>query len=87
MPEKMTRVPRLSIILTIVAVGMVFSISIMDYYKLNPNPAVILLPIIVLTNLVDRFYKTTDEGGIIAALTCSLIGLFVRASFTSPLKP
>lgn len=68
MPEKMSRVPRLSIILTIVAIGMVFSISIMEYFQLNPNPAAVLLPIIVLTNMVDRFYATTDENGIVSAI-------------------
>lgn len=80
LPEKMARVPRLSIILTIVAIGMVFSISIMDYYQLNPNPAVILLPIIVLTGMVDRFYATTDESGILAALY-RLVWTFIVTAF------
>jgi hypothetical protein len=68
MPSHMTRIPRLSIILTIVAIGMGFSVSIMDYFQLNPNPSIILLPIIILTNLVDRFYSTTDEHGFIASI-------------------
>ena len=68
MPSHMTRRPRLSIILTIVAIGMGFSVSIMEYFQLNPNPSIILLPIIILTNLVDRFYSTTDEHGFAASI-------------------
>ena len=68
LPEKMSRTPRLSIILTIVAIGMGFSISILEYFQLNPDPTVILLPIIVLTNLVDRFYSTAEDKSFASAV-------------------
>ena len=54
--------------LTIVAIAMVFSVSFMDYYDLNPSPAVVLLPIIVLTGLVDRVYAIADEKGLAVAI-------------------
>lgn len=63
LPEKMTRVPRLSIVLTIVAIAMVLSVSLMDFYNLNPSASVVLLPIIVMTSLVDRVYAIADEKG------------------------
>ena len=67
-PEKMNRAPRLSIILTIVAISMVMIISGMEYYDFNPDAEVVLLPIIVLANLVDRFYTTADERGLVSAI-------------------
>ena len=68
MPEKMTRVPRLSIVMTIVAIAMVLCVSVMDYYELNPSATVVLLPIIVMTSLVDRVYAIAEEDGIGIAL-------------------
>jgi hypothetical protein len=68
LPEHMTRVPRLSIVLTIVAVAMVLSVSLMDFYNLNPTASVVLLPIIVMTSLVDRVYAIADEKGIAVAI-------------------
>lgn len=68
MPEKMTRVPRLSIVLTIVAIAMVLSVSLMEYYNLNPSATVVLLPIIVMTSLVDRVYAIADENGVAVAV-------------------
>ena len=68
LPEHMTRVPRLSIVLTIVAIAMVLSVSLMDYYNLNPNASVVLLPIIVMTSLVDRVYAIADEKGLAVAI-------------------
>lgn len=68
MPEKMTRVPRLSIVMTIVAITMVLSVSVMDYFNLNPTATVVLLPIIVMTSLVDSVYRIADDHGIAVAL-------------------
>jgi hypothetical protein len=67
-PEKITRVPRLSIVLTIVAIAMTLSVSMMDYYNLNPSATVVLLPIIVMTSLVDRVYAIADEKGVAVSL-------------------
>lgn len=68
MPEKMTRVPRLTIVLTLVAIAMTLSVSLMDYYDLNPSASVVLLPVIVLTGIVDRAYGIVDEYGVTVAL-------------------
>jgi len=68
MPEKMNRAPRLTIVFTIVALSMTFSVSLMDYYDLNPAGHILLLPIVILTSLVDRFYTTSDESGLHIAL-------------------
>ena len=68
LPKKMSRAPRLSIVMTIVAITMVFSVSLMDYFNLNPNPSVVLLPIVVLVSLVDRIYAITDENGLAVAI-------------------
>ena len=40
----------------------------MDYFSISPAGHVLLLPIIILTSLVDRLYKTLDEDGIKIAL-------------------
>lgn len=68
MPEKLTRVPRLTIVLTLVAIAMTLSVSLMDYFDLNPSASVVLLPVIVLTGIVDRAYGIVDEYGVTVAL-------------------
>ena len=68
LPEHMSRVPRLSIVLTIVAVAMVLSVSLMEFYNLNPTASVVLLPIIVMSSLVDRVYAIADERGVGVAI-------------------
>ena len=68
LPKKMSRVPRLSVVMTIVAITVVFSVSLMDFYNLNPNASVVLLPIIVMVSLVDRVYAITDEKGLTVAI-------------------
>ncbi len=67
-PDKMNRVPRLSIILTIISLTIVLSVSLVEYLSININGDVFLLPIIILTSLVDRFYTSIDDSGIKQAL-------------------
>lgn len=59
-----SRVPRLVVVFTLVALSMAFGVSLMDFYNLNPSPSVVLLPTIVLTTLIDRVYTVTEEDGI-----------------------
>ncbi len=40
----------------------------MDYFSLIPEGHVILLPIAILTSLIDRLYKALDEEGVNIAL-------------------
>jgi transglutaminase-like putative cysteine protease len=67
---KLLLVPRLSIILTLVVMLMVLGVSIMNYFKeLAPNPGqTVLLPMVILTNLVERFYVTSEEDSFVYAV-------------------
>jgi transglutaminase-like putative cysteine protease len=63
------RVPRLSVVFTLVAIAMALGVSILEYFRLNPAAGgVVLLPIVILTGLVDRFYTVADENGLRNAL-------------------
>jgi hypothetical protein len=57
-------VPRLGIILTLVVLLMVFSVSVMNYKQWAPTAETVLLPMVILTNLVERFYVTTEEDSV-----------------------
>lgn len=57
---KLLLVPRLSVILTLVALTIVFCVSAMFYFSLAPTDAV-LLPMVILTMTVERFYLTSEE--------------------------
>ncbi|HKJ21578.1 MAG TPA: 7TM domain-containing protein, partial [Gammaproteobacteria bacterium] len=64
---KLSRAPRLTIVLTMVALSMSLAVSIMAYFDLLTDPHVVLLPIVILTALVDRIYTVVDEDGLRAA--------------------
>ena len=81
---KLSRAPRLSIIFTLVAIIMAFVASLLGYTSPTEQGGLILLPIVILTTLVDNIYSTLDERGlhvvtlrlfwtILAALTSLLI--------------
>jgi transglutaminase-like putative cysteine protease len=65
---KLLLVPRIGIILTLVVMLMVLSIAVMNYYHHTPNGKTVLLPMVILTNLVERFYVTTEEDSIFQAV-------------------
>ena len=65
---KLLLVPRLGIILTMVVMLMVLSISVMNYFNWVPNGQTVLLPMVILTNLVERFYVTSEEDSIFQAM-------------------
>jgi len=58
-----SRTPRLSIIFTLVATSMVMGISILDYFALATDGHLVLLPIVIITSLIDRFYSTFERLG------------------------
>jgi hypothetical protein len=58
---KLLLVPRLSVILTLVAMCMVFSVSVLDYYDYTPSAQAVLLPMVILTMTVERFFLTSEE--------------------------
>lgn len=77
MPKSLTRVPRLSLIFTFVAMAMVLSVSVMDYFDLGSGAQSILLPIVILTSLVDRFYSYWDTTGMHPAMIRLAVTVFI----------
>jgi len=80
---KLLLVPRLSVILTLVALTIVFTVSALFYFDWAPTDAV-LLPMVILTMTVERFYLTAEEDSphiatqllintIVVALCCYLV--------------
>jgi len=65
---KLLMVPKLSFMLTLVVVTLVFTISVLDYLRLTPSPQAVLLPMVILTMTIERFYVTTAEEGLTSAL-------------------
>lgn len=67
-PATLTRIPRLSIIFTLIAVILTMSVSVLSYFNIDQGGKIILLPIIILTSLVDRFYNTIEDNGMKTAV-------------------
>lgn len=61
---KLLLVPRLSVILTLVALTMVFEVSLLDYMHLTPSAQAVLLPMVILTMTIERFYLTSEEDSL-----------------------
>ena len=59
----MSRTPRLSIIFTLVAVSMVLGVSLLDYLSFTIEGHLILLPIVIITSLIDRFFSAIEIHG------------------------
>jgi len=68
---KLLLVPRLSVILTLVALLMVFGVSLLDYFDLTPSAQAVLLPMVILTMTVERFFLTSEEDGV--RFACQLL--------------
>lgn len=60
---KILMVPRLGIILTLVVLIMILGVSILDYFGLTPTASAALLPMVILTMMVERFNITAEEDG------------------------
>jgi hypothetical protein len=56
-------VPRLSVVLTLVVVLLVTGVSVLDWLRLTMPAQAVLLPMVVLTTLVERLYVTSEEDG------------------------
>lgn len=67
-PPAISRIPRLSIIFTLIAFILTLSVSILNYFNIEQDGKVFLLPIIILTSLVDRFYSTLEDKGLNIAM-------------------
>jgi hypothetical protein len=62
------RTPRLAIVFTLVAMSMTIVVSGISYFDPAADNTVTLLPLIVLTMLVDRIYTIYDERGLNSAI-------------------
>lgn len=81
--QEMSRTPRLSIIFTLVATGMVMGVSVLDYFSLATDGHIILLPIVIITSLIDRFFSTIELNGYRTALI-RLVWTMVLTFITLP---
>lgn len=61
---KLLMVPRLGVVVTLVVLAMALGVSAMEYYSLTPGPQAVLLPIVILTMLIERAYITSEEDGV-----------------------
>ena len=81
---KLLLVPRLGIILTMVVMLMVLSVAVMNYlrsvipdFTWAPAGQTVLLPMVILTNLVERFYVTSEEDSIFQAVRLLITSVFM----------
>jgi hypothetical protein len=65
---KLLVVPRLGVMLTLVVLCLVFGVSVFEYLGVTPSAQVVLLPMVILTMTVERFFLTTEEDGVRFAL-------------------
>lgn len=57
-------VPRLSIILTTIVLCVVFGVSTLEYLNFTPSANAVLLPMVIVSVLIERFYVTSEEDGV-----------------------
>jgi hypothetical protein len=76
---RLLAVPRLSIILTVVILCVVFGMSILYYLLPEVVTDAVLLPMVILTMLIERFYVTTEEDGLVYTMQLAAGTLMVAA--------
>jgi len=72
-------VPRSSIVLTLIILCVVFSLSLIDYAAPETKVRAVLLPLVILTLLIERFFVTSEEDGMRFAIQL-VLGTAVVAS-------
>jgi hypothetical protein len=65
---RLLTVPRLSIILTMVILCVVFGLSLLDFLLPEIRAEVVLLPMVILTMLIERFHVSMEEDGLVFTL-------------------
>lgn len=78
---ELTRMVRLGVVFTLVAMVMALVISLLIHFEPSLDSSVALLPIVILTSLVDRIYAIADEHGPRIALF--RLGWTIVAAFAS----
>jgi hypothetical protein len=74
---RLLMVPRLSIILTMVILCVVFTLSALYYIFPSVEAQAVLLPMVIMTMLIERFHVTVEEDGLVYAGQLSLGTLLV----------
>jgi len=74
---RLLMVPRLSIILTMVILCVVFTLSALYYMFPAIEAQAVLLPMVIMTMLIERFHVTVEEDGTIYAAQLALGTLLV----------
>lgn len=69
---KLLLVPRLSVMLTLVVLSIVLLVSVLDYVGLTPSAQAVILPMVILTMMIERFYLTAEEDS--PAFAAQLLG-------------
>ena len=73
-------VPRLSIVLTIIILCVVFAVSLLNYWSPGQTAQSVLIPLVILTILIERFYVTSEEDSTGFAVQL-VLGTVVVAAF------
>lgn len=66
--DPLSRTARLAVVFTVIAIAMALGVSAMAHFGFDTSSVVALLPLVILTYLVDRFYAVADDSGVRAAL-------------------
>jgi len=72
-------VARLSIILALAVLCMVLAVSVLDYLSLTPSASAVVLPIVILTMMIERFNIIAEEDGLPNALKTFATTILVAA--------
>lgn len=73
-------VPRLSIVLTIIILCVVLAVSYMNHVSPGQTAQSVLIPLVILTILIERFYVTSEEDSAGFAIQL-VLGTIVVAAF------
>ncbi len=73
-------VPRLSIVLTVIILCVVFAVSLLNYWSPGQTAQSVLIPLVILTILIERFYVTSEEDSTRFAVQL-VLGTVVVAAF------
>lgn len=76
---RLLMVPRLSIVLSVVVLATVFAVSLLHHLERVPSAQTVILPLVVITMLVEHLSIRTEEDGVRSALLM-LFGTFLIAA-------
>lgn len=62
-PLRLLMVPRLGVLLTIVVFGMITGVSALQHFGWVGSGQAVLLPMVILTGLIERLFITVEEDG------------------------